>query len=417
MFDSICIRKWRQFDTVQLRFHDQLTIIVGANGTGKSSILQIISGRFSSTENPKPFVETPLEANLIKTVWTPSHTDAHKTPVSKNVAIGNLRYKKDGRIRALLTSEKPSRESIVWLHKEEKVSGIHIPSHRVSIVSNALSTVRLTNMHPAELLKRYYTQYQNFVDGKINANSSEHPWIIAKEWLFRLATSASGGEYVSGDPDSKRILDTFCSLIKDIFPESLKFQGLAVRGSDIVIKTENSVFNIDSLSGGLAALFDLCFQLYLCSLKNESFVATIDEPENHLHASMQRKLFPNLLKAFPSAQFIVGTHSPVIINSVKDSTIYVLDWDTKTKVFSNELTNMRKSGTADEILIEVLGLDSALPVWASSQLKEIIEKYSRKQLNTETISAMREDLQRAGLSQYAPTAICNTFENSNDQNR
>ena len=35
---------------------------------------------------------------------------------------------------------------------------------------------------------------------------------------------------------------------------------------------------------------------------SESFVAIIDEPENHLHPELQRNFLGNLIKAFPNVQ-------------------------------------------------------------------------------------------------------------------
>ncbi|MGQ0518664.1 AAA family ATPase, partial [Bacillus sp. D-CC] len=54
------------------------------------------------------------------------------------------------------------------------------------------------------------------------------------------------------------------------------------------------------------------------------FVVTIDEPENHLHPSMQRSLLNDFVKAFPKAQFIVVTHSPFIVSSIRESNVYAL---------------------------------------------------------------------------------------------
>ncbi|RLB99430.1 MAG: hypothetical protein DRI57_33635, partial [Deltaproteobacteria bacterium] len=48
------------------------------------------------------------------------------------------------------------------------------------------------------------------------------------------------------------------------------------------------------------------------------------EVENHLHPTMQRQVLPDLLNAFPDTRFIVSTHSPLVVGSVKDSTIYAL---------------------------------------------------------------------------------------------
>ena len=50
----------------------------------------------------------------------------------------------------------------------------------------------------------------------------------------------------------------------------------------------------------------------------------IDELESHLHVSMQKKIFPCLIKLFPGIQFIITTHSPFIISSAANSVVYDL---------------------------------------------------------------------------------------------
>ena len=51
----------------------------------------------------------------------------------------------------------------------------------------------------------------------------------------------------------------------------------------------------------------------------------IDEPELHLHPELQEELLPLLTQQFPSLQFIVATHSPLIATSLTHATIYDLE--------------------------------------------------------------------------------------------
>lgn len=64
-----------------------------------------------------------------------------------------------------------------------------------------------------------------------------------------------------------------------------------------------------------------------CNLneKNNPLIILIDEPEIHLHVALQKRILPYLEKCFPNAQFIVATHSPFIITSLKNATLFNLD--------------------------------------------------------------------------------------------
>lgn len=54
-------------------------------------------------------------------------------------------------------------------------------------------------------------------------------------------------------------------------------------------------------------------------------IVLIDEIDLHLHATLQRRLVPALRKALPNVQFIVSTHSPLVLSCFDRHEIVVLD--------------------------------------------------------------------------------------------
>ena len=54
-------------------------------------------------------------------------------------------------------------------------------------------------------------------------------------------------------------------------------------------------------------------------------VVLIDEVDLHLHPQWQRRLIHQLTETFPNCQFILTTHSPLVISDTKDVLCYVLD--------------------------------------------------------------------------------------------
>lgn len=54
-------------------------------------------------------------------------------------------------------------------------------------------------------------------------------------------------------------------------------------------------------------------------------IVLIDEIETHLHLGMQKIILPLLTTMFPNIQFIVTTHSPFILNSLRDAIAYDLE--------------------------------------------------------------------------------------------
>ena len=133
---------------------------------------------------------------------------------------------------------------------------------------------------------------------------------------------------------------------------------------------------------------------------------------------MQRSLLSRLTDAFPKAQFIVATHSPFIVSSVRDSAVYALqyikfsedeepasDEFTDRKVQSILLNLDSKAATATEILRDVLGVPVTLPEWAEVDLSAIAREISNLGINEHSLNLLRERLTQAGLSEYFPQAL------------
>jgi predicted ATP-binding protein involved in virulence len=95
----------------------------------------------------------------------------------------------------------------------------------------------------------------------------------------------------------------------------------------IIQKDKNISFPFDSLSSGFKAIFNIYANLLVRAQfqnippEDLSGITIIDEIDVHLHISLQKKVLPFLIKAFPKIQFIVSTHSPFVITSTDNDTI------------------------------------------------------------------------------------------------
>lgn len=92
-------------------------------------------------------------------------------------------------------------------------------------------------------------------------------------------------------------------------------------------------FGFNTLSSGYQAVFDIILDIMMrmqCQTQR-SFVfkipgiVIIDEIDAHLHLELQKNILPYLTTFFPNIQFIVTSHSPFILNSIKDAVIYDLE--------------------------------------------------------------------------------------------
>lgn len=231
-----------------------------------------------------------------------------------------------------------------------------------------------------------------------------------------MAAFGEGNQHLEKNEELSAAFDGFGKILKSVLPRELGFQKLVVRIPDIVLKTRSGEFILDASSGGATAIIEMAWQLYLFSLSNDRFVVTMDEPENHLHPSMQRSILANLLNAFPQAQFIVATHSPFIVSAVEDSRVYALQYigDVGQSGFPNRgprrvrsvaLDQTKKAGSASEILKEVLGVSVAMPDWAAKRLDLIVSEFEEADVTSETLARLRSRLSEAGFSEFYPEAL------------
>ena len=88
-------------------------------------------------------------------------------------------------------------------------------------------------------------------------------------------------------------------------------------------------------------------RLLNCNLnyKNNPLIILIDEPEIHLHVALQKRILPYLEKCFSNAQFIVATHSPFVITSLKDATLFNLD---NGETLNDDLTHYSYKNVIEE---------------------------------------------------------------------
>ena len=86
-------------------------------------------------------------------------------------------------------------------------------------------------------------------------------------------------------------------------------------------------------------------------------ILLIDEIENHLHPTWQRRVIPALLAHFPGLQIFATTHSPFVVAGLKAGQVHLLSRDDNGRVTATTNTEDVIGWTADEILRTMMGVD------------------------------------------------------------
>jgi ABC-type glutathione transport system ATPase component len=85
-------------------------------------------------------------------------------------------------------------------------------------------------------------------------------------------------------------------------------------------------------------------------------ILLIDEIENHLHPTWQRRVIPALLEHFPGLQIFATTHSPFVVAGLKAGQVHLLNRDANGVITASTNTEDIVGWTADEILRTMMGV-------------------------------------------------------------
>lgn len=412
-FEFLTLSDWKQFESIEIDFHNRLTVLTGANGAGKTTILNILARHFGWN-----LTELSTPAKDSKTGFFRYFTRWFKKESAKNDNyLGKIKYS-NGLYTELRVPNGDVPQYHISFTSMQGVRGINIPSHRPVFCYQQVANVATQKRKPENA---YQLTHSSYISQYSNSHTSYSHNYYIKETLLNWAIGGGGNEFMDPDPELKTYFNGFQDVLKKLLPKTLKFQKIAIRNYEIVLETDSGDFMIDAVSGGISAIIDLGWMIYNCAIStDQSITVLIDEVENHLHATMQRSVLPNLLDAFPNVQFIVSTHSPLVVGSVKDSNVYAFLYNENNKVYTERLDLVNKAKSATEILIEVLGVPFTMPIWVENNLNQIVEKYVSKGLDADTFTYMRKELKEIGLENIMPIAMQKTIQKDgviNDKDR
>lgn len=120
-------------------------------------------------------------------------------------------------------------------------------------------------------------------------------------------------------------------------------------------------------------------------------IVLLDEPETHLHIKAQYEVLPILTEFFPNVQFIVATHSPAVISSIKNTTIFDL-------TSQNTVTDEVVGSSYSELMMAHFGLENEFSPIADKimeDIKTVVKTFkNNKVVLKEKLSAILSDNQR-----------------------
>ena len=165
------------------------------------------------------------------------------------------------------------------------------------------------------------------------------------------------------------------------FDFELKDITVVARGKNdkVILKFKNGMeSDFETLPAGYRRAFSIAFDIanrafLLNSNCNPDGVVLIDEIDLHLHPSLAQEILERLQITFPRIQFIVSTHSPLVLSNFKqdetDNSVYRL---TRNENFGTSIQKINYSFGIDynTLLTDLMGTK-----FRNSLLRQLIESY------------------------------------------
>ena len=174
------------------------------------------------------------------------------------------------------------------------------------------------------------------------------------QFLVNLKIQQALAKNEGNDHDADDIeawFSSFLNILRRLFKDGTLKLEFNYRDYSFEIFTNGTHFPFTGLSAGYAAAMDIVADLMLrmqtlnrlTRVFDMHGIALIDEVETHLHLALQQDIMPFLTTVFPKVQFIVSTHSPFVLNSIPNATIY----DLKNKQCVQNLTEYSYEALAE----------------------------------------------------------------------
>ncbi|ANH60828.1 AAA family ATPase [Dokdonia donghaensis] len=353
--ESLSYRNFKGVENISFLTDDNdiypWTIFLGNNGTGKTNLLKIISSFESEVER-----DIREEGHTISIIHLPISLVEDHSYASK--LIYNSR-------EYLWESEYSINGSSMRYHDNEKFPGILIYAYGVNRKSSKNSKI---------------SSKEKIANNKTLFNSNVS-LLDLDEWLLQTDYAVKNGQ-----KSAERRLELIREVITgEIFPEitNFRFETNEELSNYVEFETAEGWFQLKNLAYGyqstLSWIIDFCkkmFDRYPDSLNplKEPAIVLIDEIDLHLHPSWQRSITKILSNLFPNTQFIATTHSPLVVQSLEEANVYVLNKDVDGVSVSRMPNKTFVGWSIEDILNKVMGLESKVK---SDEYLDLMEKFDR----------------------------------------
>lgn len=346
--EKLSLRNFKGFESIDLTFHPNMTVIVGANGAGKTSILEAaaiaVSAMFVKMDGLSARGIDKTHAHL-KAYSIGSTTDVQPQYPVEVVATAETFTKQRNWKRSL---NAPNGKTTIVDAKDMIDLGISLQKDlrngNTSLVLPIIAyyrTGRLWDYHREKQTDVF--EKSNRLNGYIDCVDGTANIKLMMNWFSKMTIQKYQNQELGLDriPELEAVFSameacykriTGCDDVKILY--NMGSQELEVIYPDET--GEKMRISINQLSDGykstISLVADIAYRMAVLNPQLLDNVCTktdgivlIDEVDLHLHPMWQQRILDDLRAIFPKVQFLVTTHAPAVISTVKSENMVMLD--------------------------------------------------------------------------------------------
>ena len=412
---------------VDLGCDDRVNLLIGPNASGKSNFLRAIKSAWSGELGP-PAINSRADGADGELVFP--------SDVFIDLSDDWPRNDNDKIITTRLAIGDNNERTRKMLDMGDIVPLLHIPATRVNLLPQYVfsleeSTIDWTEDdrtdNPMEALfdtdsgvfqGQYVEQTIDWLRGRMIGNRSQQLQLSRALQVGYSCARSICSEVIRGRTPHPFVERHRSREFSD--PAVVVHHNMGIRTSDkdlISGKELDSPLYAGALSSGTQSTLLWVWALALKMASHYEWtegwekkpaILLIDEIENHLHPTWQRRVIPALLEHFPGLQIFATTHSPFVVAGLKAGQVHLLKRDGKGTITAS--TNERDiiGWTTDEILRTMMGVDEPtdqLTVDRANRLRQLREKETLTTEEESELNELRRQVNKDLLSRGGPLEV------------
>jgi predicted ATP-binding protein involved in virulence len=323
------------FNYIQINLNQQITCIIGDNGSGKSSILKAIALGLAGTKgNTVIDIKNPNIQKILRV----EKIEGRKIIYANKGAI-TLTYS-DGIVGANYIRFKNTKGDISdsrgrILRNFNKIvdEGSDLIATRGNYFTNLV--LGFSQVKSLDDSKSAYPQDDGDVRPRISEvtnliyNLPDYTFDYFATWIVQLWSVKTNPKLREM---SLQILVDIFAVIQRIVGGRFELMPMQIEQTEVFIKTtdEPNGIPLRLLSQGynnvvgwvghfMQRLWEVTPESEKANFKKTAAICLIDEIDTYLHPKWEQKILAVLAEEFPNTQFVVTTHSPIVLANLKDN--------------------------------------------------------------------------------------------------